>query len=347
MVSHLARTKRGLALLLLGLCACSLGPDFQTSDELLPRVAFPDRRTTPEELATLDLELLREASTPAPATPDYRMGPGDKLRVVVMGEEQLSAEYTIGPDGSIAVPLAGTLHLQGLTRSEAAVLMEEGLSPFFASRPTVGVSVIHYENNKVYVLGRVEMPGVVELTGSGTLLQAISEAGGLPVREYRSYLSRCAVIRGQDQIFWVDLLDLLQNGNIALNIPLHNGDVVYLPDAEDATVFVLGEVNAPGAVPIKVRLSLTSALAQAGGPTRDADLSALYLIRDPEDGGGTPRRIDLEYLLESGDFTQNYELESGDVLYVARNGWGDVSYVLNTLNPALSALSIGLALRQN
>jgi len=289
--------------------------------------------------------LLAAAPSPAEPTVDYRIGPGDGLRVTVVGQRDLSGEFTVGPDGSISMPLAGTVSLQGLTRDQAAALISARLAAFFLAEPRASVDVTRYLNNKAYVLGRVERPGVVELTGRGTLLQAISEAGGLPVREFRSFLARCAIIRGRDEIIWIDLLDLLQRGNIALNVPLRNGDIVYLPDAEDASVFVMGEVRTPGAVPIRVRLSLTQALAQAGGPGEDAKLDEVYVLRDAARGGaGAPRRIDFERLLDTADFAEDLELQAGDIVYVVRNGLGDVNYVLRKLQPAIQAVAIGAGL---
>jgi len=255
--------------------------------------------------------------------------------VTVIGEPELSGAYTVGPDGSIAVPIAGSISLTGLDRDAAAASLREALTPYFAAAPSVGVDVTRYENNKAYVLGRVERPGVVELTGQGTLLQALAQAGGLPVREFRSYLARCAIIRGSDEIIWIDLVELLQGGNVGLDVALQNGDVVYIPDSEDTIVFVMGEVNTPGAVPIKVKLSLTQALALAGGPGEDADLSQIYLVRSGEDGGpAAPIHVDLSRLLETADFSRDFDLKSGDILYVSRTGFGDVSYVLRKLAPA-------------
>ena len=135
---------------------------------------------------------------------------------------------------------------------------------------------------------------------------------------------------------------------MALNLPIWNGDVVYIPDSEDTIVFVMGEVNNPGAVPIKVRLTVTQALALSGGTTEDADLANIYLVRDPSvEGGGTPIRIDYEELIETGNFRSNLELQSGDILYVSRSGLGDLNYVLRKLAPAVNAITLGTVFQGN
>ena len=286
------------------------------------------------------VDLVATSSAPAPDTEAYRIGPGDEIEVIVLGQPDLSARHRVAPDGRVHLPLARSTQLSGRTRAEASELLREKLRAFFVAEPEVSVEVTDYQNNKVYVLGRVERPGAVELTGAGSLLQVLSEAGGLPVREFRSFLSQCAILRGRDEILWIDLIDLLQHGNIALNVPLRNGDVVFLPDAEDTNVFVMGEVRSPGAVPIKVRMDVVQALAQAGGPTDDANLERVYLVRPGEFGPDKPLRIDFEHLVETGDFRENLELRSGDILYVSRTGIGDVNYYLRRLAPATSAAAL-------
>ncbi len=311
----------------------------------LPRVAPSVPPLT--DSSRIDYEALR-TSRPAPSTTEYQLGPGDELAVFVAGHPDLSGRFVLGPDGRLGFPLIGSVSLTESTRDEAARSLAGKLAPYLATPPSVVVDVTRYVNNKVYVLGRVEQPGIVELTGSGTLLQAIAAAGGLPVREFRALLSRAAIVRGRDEILWIDLIDLLQNGNVALNVPLRNGDVVYIPDSEDASVFVMGEVATPGAVQIKARLRLTQALARAGGPTEDADLSRIYLLR-PNPGGETikPMVMDLSALLETGDFGEDVELLRGDILYIARSGMGDVGYTLSKLSLGFPLVFAGATLGGN
>lgn len=306
----------------------------------------PLRPVPPPSFASADAvrRAAAEAPRPATATAEYRVGPGDAVRVTVIGRQELSGEHAVGPDGSISVPLAGPVSFHGRTRAECAELVRGRLSKWFSDDLRVSVDVTRYSNSRVYVLGRVERPGVVELAGGGSLLQVLAEAGGLPARQVQSYLSRCAIVRGRDEIVWIDLQDLLQRGNLSLNVPLVNGDVVYLPDAADAAAFVMGEVRTPGMVPIKVRLTLSQALAQVGGPGEDADLSEVFVVRGPGAAGAGQgvRRVDFRALVEKGDFSGDLELQPGDVVYVGRTGLGDVNYVLRKLVPGVQVAGTAL-----
>ena len=102
-------------------------------------------------------------------------------------------------------------------------------------------------------------------------------------------MSKCAIIRGKDTILWVDLRDLLQNGNMALNARIRNNDIIFIPESENELIYVMGNVVTPGIVRLKAKLSLMDAIMYAGGPTEDADMTEIYIIRDEGgDRGRTP-----------------------------------------------------------
>ncbi len=122
--------------------------------------------------------------------------------------------------------------------------------------------------------------------------------GALHCRGYSTeaedtYLTRCAIIRGKDTIIWIDLNDLLQNGNMALNAKILNNDVIFIPESQSELVYVMGEVRTPGAYNMTGRLTIMDSLMLAGGPTDDADTTTIYLIRKGEGKQGSVREINL------------------------------------------------------
>src|SRR5262249_42461996 len=151
---------------------------------------------------------------------------GDKLTVEVWGRSEISGPHTIGPDGRISVPIAGPLKCSDLTRGEIEKAITAALEKYYQP-VSVTVRVDEYASNRVSVLGNVETPGSYLFTDQPTLLGALSMAGGvgrdlkLPI----ALSSRCSVIRGRSQIVWVDLAELLNRGNVSLNIPLQRNDV--------------------------------------------------------------------------------------------------------------------------
>ena len=117
------------------------------------------------------------AAAPAPITDEYRIGPGDKLRIEVYKDAQLSQSVQVRPDGKITLPLIGDLEANGSTPLELRDTIAKSLKEYITN-PTVTVIVVEALASKVYVMGEVTHPGTMELHGPTTILQALAMAGG-------------------------------------------------------------------------------------------------------------------------------------------------------------------------
>ncbi len=259
--------------------------------------------------------------------PSYRLGEGDALTIQVWDRPELSGSQFVGPDGVITVPVAGPLRVSGMTREEATKAVRESLGRFYAG-VTVTLRVDQYASNRVMILGRVARPGLIQFDRPPTLLEAVARAGGL-VQEPRQVLTHCAVVRGRDRVAWLDLRRLLEEGDLALNLRLKPNDFIYVPDWEDLPVYVLGQVARPGPYRWSPGMSFMDALAQAGGPTRDAAPSQIVLIRP---GEGVRATISLDALM-APEAALNLALKRGDILYVPTNGLADFGYIVEKMNP--------------
>ena len=277
---------------------------------------------TPEILAAFE----------AGADEEYRLGAGDKIKVEVWGRPELSGPRIVGPDGKITVPVIGSVQVQGLTADEAAHAVTQALSHAYRD-VTATVSIEEYTANRVLVLGRVSNPGVIHFDTQPTLLEAITKAGSLPIGGIgadKAALTRCAVFRGRDKVVWIDLKSLLTGRNLALNLRLKRDDVVYLPDANDQLVYVLGEVTKPGAYTLTPDMSLLDAVSTAGGPTFDAAWSRIQLVRP---GMYLNEAVNVDTIIDAADPSQNYALEEGDIIYVPRNTVAKVGWFLRNISP--------------
>ena len=293
------------------------------------------------ELTESEQEVLAEVLKPKEPTDDYRIRRSDELKIKVIGNEELSGSYRIGPDGSIGVPWSSKLTLEGLTRAEASEALRAIYQPHFKSEVAVAVDVSTYAPMKVYVLGAVNTSKEIDLQVGGTLLEALSVAGGLKREKEEPTPSRCAISRSGQQVIWVDLDDMLNRGNMALNIDLQEGDVVFVPDAGTQLAHVLGEVEAAGAIELGNGISLVESISKAGGPTEDADLRMVFLVRRKLPGQyNGPMRADMKRMLETGDRAEDVPLEDGDIVFVARNDIADVGYVLQNMQVLVSAATL-------
>ena len=131
---------------------------------------------------------------PAPAVTRadaYRLGPGDHVRVITYGEEQLTNEFRISDSGNLALPLLGTVHAGGLTTGELGQEIAHDLQERKLLRdPSVSVEIMAYR--PIFVLGEVARPGEYPYQPGMTMLSAVAVAGGFT---YRGVQDRAYVVR--------------------------------------------------------------------------------------------------------------------------------------------------------
>lgn len=287
------------------------------------------------------LETLRNFEPPV--NEEYRLGKGDEIVVDFAGRPEMQAKIVIGPDGNISLPLAGQIMLAGLTRDEAANAVESALKSYYTNL-AVQVSVSKYTANRVLVLGAVDHPGVLNFDGTPTLLEALARSGVEtgPSRDNQppgtnQIPERCAIYRGNDQVVWVQLKELIESGNTMADLRLRRDDVVYVPSMSDRFVSVLGEVQHPGAIPLTYNSTLASILAGAGGITEKAGNRPHIQIVDP--AGGTSRIVSFNDLLNPAKSLE-VTLKPGEIIFVPRSGFNRATYVLERLSPLVSMMTM-------
>lgn len=164
-----------------------------------------------------------------PAEPDYRVGPGDIVEISVWKEPEVSSpSVVIRPDGKISLSLVGDLFVSGKTPMEIQAMLAEKLDPYIKS-PNVTVTVKTIRSKKVYVLGEVARPGSFEITQPTTVLQILTEAGGLlPFAKQKAIY----VLRnegGKQQKLAFNYKDVVKGKRIEQNVQLQPGDTVVVP----------------------------------------------------------------------------------------------------------------------
>jgi polysaccharide biosynthesis/export protein len=140
------------------------------------------------------------ACSTIPSTPDdvaepveYRLGPGDQLRITVFNEADLTGQYIVGSQGTISYPLVGELRAAGLTVAEFSDSLRQALLQFIR-QPNVSVEVANYR--PFFILGEVQRPGTYPYSASLTVLNAVATAGGFT---YRANQSRVFIRHANEQ----------------------------------------------------------------------------------------------------------------------------------------------------
>ncbi|MDF3128251.1 SLBB domain-containing protein [Kiritimatiellaeota bacterium B1221] len=271
----------------------------------------------------------------------YKMGPGDIFSFLVRGRDDISREdIVVAPDGLVSLPRVGVFNIEGMTIPEATNYAVEKLSKFY-DNPDVSLQLSFVNNNQVYVLGRVANPGAVHFTGQGTLLEALSLAGGLPADTRLSFLSRCMIVRGNEMLIWIDLRELLEKGNLALNTKLQNGDFIFIPQSEDQLAYVMGEVERPGVLVLRSQMTILDAVMRSGGITMSAEPENIFLVRSV-DGKGYVTQINLNDMISKADMRENFILRDGDIVYAAPSKLGSFNTFLIQLLPSMKAIDFSI-----
>jgi polysaccharide biosynthesis/export protein len=318
-----------------GMNPSQIGASSAQSTQLAPSAGFPSENQGLGNLGA-DNGL---PGIQAPGGGKYVLAPGDAVTVTVWGHPELSGKRIIGPDGDIQLPFVGSFKVAGYNADDASGRLSSALREDYVNT-AASVTVDSYNGNQVTVLGHVAHQGVLTFPNSPTLLEALAMAGAAPSTGDQSGMpTRCAIVRGRDRIMWVDLRPLMKGTDLALNIPLQRNDLVFVPDPDDALVYVMGQVKNPGPYTLTANMSFLEALSRAGGPNDNAQPGKIVLARPSKN---TEQIVDLENNIKQGG--TNYQLEPGDIVYVPKSGLAQLGYFFQQINPLTSMVLFGAAL---
>lgn len=288
---------------------------------------------------------------------DYVIGPRDVLKISVWGHPDLSQNYNVSAEGTIVFPLVGEVWAAGLTEAQFGDKLAKLLEKDYLVNPQVLVSVAEYRSKKVLVLGEVDKAGVYPLMGETTILEVISRAGGFRkgpggresagkelvlVRPQQRIASAGQTVPSGNTIRRLSI-DKIQTGDTSENIPVEDGDTIFVPKVN--SFFVLGEVTKPGAYAIENETTILEAATIAGGFTNKAERAGTKVIRKFPDGKQETISVDL-----SGPVPANrdFKLQDGDTVLVPRGNtffvFGEVKkpgdYQLEKDTTILEAISV-------
>lgn len=207
---------------------------------------------------------------------DYLIGPGDVLEISVYDNPDLETRVRVGSDGAIVMPLLGQVKVSELNIAGVGDKITALLADGYLVNPQVNVFVAEFRSKKVVVLGRINQPGLIELSGSISLLELISRAGGLQADAGETATVKRKV-DGKDSIIPIDLNSLIEGGDLSQNIPILDGDTVVISKA--GMCFVTGEVKQPGSYPCGGGTTVLKMIALANGFTGKAAKGGVKIVR--------------------------------------------------------------------
>lgn len=157
------------------------------------------------------------SATGSVSTAEYRLGAGDKVRIIVFGEQDLSGEFVVGDSGNIDLPLVGSVNAKGATVAQFQDRVVKSLKNGYLNDPKVSVEVLNYR--PFFITGEVKNGGEYPYKAGLTVQDAVGVAGGYTYRAETStaYLRRA----GEDREIKVSL-----DSRVSIN----PGDSIRIPE---------------------------------------------------------------------------------------------------------------------
>lgn len=209
-----------------------------------------------------------DANLTGPVDPNYRIGPGDRLVLVLTGDVEESYTLDVTREGFIVIPTVGQVWVNNLSMAELENILYTRLGRVYSGVHRGGGATTHFyvtpsrlRSNQIFVTGNVMRPGSYRVSSAGTALSALYAAGG--PTDIGS-LREVHIMRGGQRIGTLDVYDYILNGDASKDIRLQNGDVIHVP-RHLARARIVGEVATPATYEVKQNETLADALRFAGG----------------------------------------------------------------------------------
>lgn len=274
----------------------------------------------------------------------YRINYGDVYDIFVDADNNFDTRSAIvKSDGYITVKRLGEIRVIAMTITEAKELIEQRLKKYIKIPPYLSIIPVKIKQAKINILGEVRKPGAYGIQGKIRVLDAISLAGGISYHKYEGDIVetadlRSAYITRDNEILPVDFYDLIVEGDLDHNIYVQDLDYIFIPSVANKSVYIMGEIGAPGKYILLNDLTISRLVALAGD-IRNTAAANLFVIRgnlkEP-----TIYKINLDSILIGG--LDDFRLKENDIVYIPRSAITEYNAILAKILPTLSLFNTSL-----
>ena len=299
---------------------------------------------------------------PQDAPSEYRIGPGDALRITVWNHPDLNLppnlavttitalsgavqpasnvvpHRVVAYDGSLFFPLVGKIRAAGRTSLELRDELTRQLARLVKD-PQVEVEVANFRSKRVFMVGELKTPGNLSITDVPLrIADAIGHAGG---NTPNADLSAVTVTRG-DRQFTVNLERMYYEGDMSRNLLLQHGDVVTVPDRRERKIFVMGEVMKPTSYILpRGRTTLAEAVSDAGGPNPLSSHAGQIFVLRADEQADRPLVFQLDARSpEALVLADRFVLQPRDIVYVDPTQLARAGRLIAQLTPWLQSANV-------
>src|SRR5580704_9036959 len=256
----------------------------------------------------------QETAKGLPDQSTITIGPGDLIDLTVFDVPELVLKVRVDSNGVVSLPLMGDLKLAGMTvRDAQRFIARQLVERQMVEDPQVSLFIEEFATQGITVFGEVNGPGIYPLMGPHHLYDVISAAGGLTLKSGRTVTVLHVGQRDSPQVVVLANENVNENSVEYANVPVYPGDTVIVSKA--GMVYVLGEVNKPGAFLMEdnTSISVLKATALAGGTTKLASLKGSMILRKSL-AGTTQTRIPLDKIYHGK--AADLQLHAEDIVFV-------------------------------
>jgi polysaccharide export outer membrane protein len=265
-----------------------------------------------------------EPNLAGPVDATYRIGPGDKLVLILTGDVEEAHQLDVTREGFVVIPQVGQVSVANLTMAELENVLYNRLGRVYSgvrrgpgATTRFSVSVSQLRSNQIFVTGDVARPGSYRVSSAGTALSALYAAGG---PSDNGTLRAVQIKRGGQTAGTLDVYDYLLRGDASQDVRLQNGDIVFVP-VHGGRVRVSGSVVRPATYELKAGETLADAIRDAGGFRATASRRRVQIDRivPPTERAGLGRErmvIDIESPELATGTGPAFPLAPGDVVFV-------------------------------
>ena len=310
----------------------------------------------------------------------YIIGPGDILSLDIFDAPNLSQRrLEVLNDGSITLPLLGSIRIEGMTINEVTRKLREVLSALLL-RPEITLTLRTPRPVRIALMGEVEQPGLytlgtretigtegaprVSVSGLPTVVDAIQKGGGITNEANLNEIILQRKKPGNATEYKqtkLDLLDLMINGNQTQNPFLFDGDIIKIPrnknpldriveiaainlSPQSIEINVIGEVEKPGKLRVNSNTTLNQAILLAGGEDKfRVNINDVQLVRINRDGSAFLKRYKLDFTKGTSN-EYNPMLKNGDTIRINRNLYAKAADVLSEAAGPISDIVTAIGL---
>jgi len=205
-------------------------------------------------------------SRPDQRAPALEFGPGDTVSVKVFGQPDMDGTLYVADDGTIHLPLVGSIQVGGLSPSQVSLKIEKALKDGkFLVNPHVSVTLAQSVSQLVSVLGEITRPGTYQVNGNTTIFQLLALAGGATVNSADVIFLIRSDANGSQSRYPISLKGYTDSTSELPTQKLKGGDSVFIPRANQ--FYIYGEVQQPNEYRLESGMTVVEAIARAGGLT--------------------------------------------------------------------------------